>query len=144
MPVGNALLTNGFKLECGNSEVVDVREFPDLLGDAESLETTTLGDTMQTARPGLKGSDTLSFTCLFSGMGLGTNWKLLKDVEDTGEPETFTVTLSSGDELEFDAYVTMGMPGKGPNDILEFTANLMPSSEIDITPYVEPEPPGEE
>lgn len=134
MPVGNALLTNGFKLEQGQQEIVDVREFPDLLGEAESLETTTLGDTMQTSRPGLKGTDTLAFTCLFTGMGATTNWGYLAAVEATKQPAAFTVTLSSGDKLAFSAYVTLGMPGKGPNDIMEFTANLMPSTAINITP----------
>ena len=43
-------------------KVVDIKEFPDLGGSPEMLETTTLSDRMQTYIPGIQSLDALEFT----------------------------------------------------------------------------------
>ena len=43
-------------------KLIDIKEFPDLGGDPEMLETTTLSDKMQTYIAGIQSLDALSFT----------------------------------------------------------------------------------
>ena len=44
------------------SKLIDIKEFPDLGGEPEMLETTTLSDNMQTYIAGIQSLDGLSFT----------------------------------------------------------------------------------
>ena len=43
-------------------KLIDIKEFPDLGGTPEMLETTTLSDRMQTYIPGIQSLDALEFT----------------------------------------------------------------------------------
>ena len=43
-------------------KLIDIKEFPDLGGAPEMLETTTLSDKMQTYIPGIQSLDSLEFT----------------------------------------------------------------------------------
>lgn len=43
-------------------KLVDIKDFPDLGGSPEMLETTTLSDAMQTYIPGIQSLDALEFT----------------------------------------------------------------------------------
>lgn len=51
------------KVEGQWEKLVDIKSFPDLGGDPEMLETTTLSDPMQTNIPGIQSLDALEFTC---------------------------------------------------------------------------------
>lgn len=48
------------------TKLVDIKEFPDLGGDPEMLETTTLSDKMQTYIAGIQSMDGLSFTANYT------------------------------------------------------------------------------
>lgn len=43
-------------------KLIDIKDFPDLGGTPEMLETTTLSDSMQTYIPGIQSLDALEFT----------------------------------------------------------------------------------
>ena len=47
-------------------KLIDIKEFPDLGGDPEMLETTTLSDNMQTYIAGIQSLDALSFTANYT------------------------------------------------------------------------------
>ena len=48
------------------SKLIDIKEFPDLGGEPEMLETTTLSDNMQTYIAGIQSLDGLSFTANYT------------------------------------------------------------------------------
>ena len=48
------------------SKLIDIKEFPDLGGEPEMLETTTLSDDMQTYIAGIQSLDGLSFTANYT------------------------------------------------------------------------------
>ena len=60
-------------------KVVDIKEFPDLGGTPEMLETTTLSDKMQTYIPGIQSLDALEFTSNYTL----EEYKKLKALEGT-------------------------------------------------------------
>ena len=47
-------------------KLVDIKDFPDLGGSPEMLETTTLSDGMQTYIPGIQSLDALEFTANYT------------------------------------------------------------------------------
>ena len=59
------------------SKLIDIKEFPDLGGDPDMLETTTLSDKMQTFIAGIQSMDGLSFTANYTL----TDYKALKALE---------------------------------------------------------------
>ena len=48
------------------NKLVDIKNYPDLGGSPELLETTTLSDSMRTNIFGIQGNDTMDFTCNYS------------------------------------------------------------------------------
>lgn len=48
------------------SKLINIKEFPDLGGEPEMLETTTLSDNMQTYIAGIQSLDGLSFTANYT------------------------------------------------------------------------------
>ena len=62
-----AINTFGVELHWGESadtvaKVIDIKDFPDMLGAPEQLETTTLSDPAQTFISGIRQTSDLTFT----------------------------------------------------------------------------------
>jgi len=60
-------------------KLIDIKEFPDLGGAPEMLETTTLSDNMQTYIPGIQSLDALEFNTNYTL----EEYKKLKALEGT-------------------------------------------------------------
>ena len=124
-----ALNTYGVSLKWGTSaesveKIVDVKDFPDMLGESEMLETTTLSDSMQVHIPGIKSSDTLSFTCNYSK----TDFAAVNDDAET--PLFYELSFSDGSKFTWQGQHTCGLPGKGVNEVIEFTINIAASTPV--------------
>lgn len=84
-------------------KLIDIKEFPDLGGAPEMLETTTLSDKMQTYIPGVQSLDALEFTANYTKEDF-TKLKALEGQEcefavwfgGTGEGGTLTPTGTDG------------------------------------------------
>ena len=124
-----AINTYGVSLKWGESatnvaKVVDVKDFPDMLGENELLETTTLSDSMQVHIPGIKSSDTLTFTCNYSK----TDFAAVNDDAET--PLFYELSFSDGSKFTWQGQHTCGLPGKGVNEVIEFTINIAASTPV--------------
>ena len=127
-----AINTYGVTLKWGESstnveKVVDIKDFPDMIGDPEMLETTTLSDAQVTNIPGIKSSDTLTFTCNYSKTDFGA-------VNDDAEkPLFYELSFSDGSKFTWQGQHTCGLPGKGVNEVIEFTINIAASTPVVFT-----------
>ena len=54
------------KVSDAYAKLIDIKDFPDLGGAPEMLETTTLSDSMQTYIPGIQSLDGLEFTANYT------------------------------------------------------------------------------
>ena len=54
------------KKDASYEKLIDIKDFPDLGGAPEMLETTTLSDKMQTYIPGIQSLDALEFTANYT------------------------------------------------------------------------------
>lgn len=128
-----------FLMKKGSSDyekLVDIKDFPDLGGAPEMIETTTLSDSMQTYIEGIMASDALEFTINYD---LATYQTLLalKGTETEfavwfGGTEENGVVTPTGDEgkFAFKGCLSVRVLGKGVNEVKEATISIAPSTPI--------------
>ena len=119
-------------------KLVDIKDFPDLGGAPEMLETTTLSDSMQTFVEGIQSQDALEFNINYD---LETYQKIsaMKGTETdfsvwfggTGNGETLTPTGDEG-KFDFKGYISIRVTGKGVNEVKEATLSIAPSTPITL------------
>ena len=119
------------------AKLVDIKEFPDLGGDPEMLETTTLSDKMQTFILGIQSNEGLQFTSNYTK----TDYSNLKALE--GQSESYavwfggtegvdgTVTPTGGDgKFSFDGELSVHPVGGGVNEVVDMAITIAPSTVI--------------
>ena len=126
-----AINTYGITLKWGESaeaveKVVDIKDFPDMIGDPEMLETTTLSDAQVTNIPGIKSSDTLTFTCNY------TKADFTAVNADAEKALHYALEFSDGSKFTWQGQHTCGLPGKGVNEVVEFTINIAASTPVEF------------
>lgn len=127
-----AINTYGIELRWGTSaedvaKVVDIKDFPDLIGDPEMLETTTLSDAQVTNIPGIKSSDMLTFTANYTS----ADFAAVND--DANKALFYELSFSDGSKFTWQGQHTCGLPGKGVNEVVEFTINIAASTSVSFT-----------
>jgi hypothetical protein len=126
-----ALNTYGIQLKWGETataveKVVDIKDFPDMIGEPEMLETTTLSDAAVTNIPGIRGSDMLTFTCNYTK----TDFTAVN--ADAGKALYYALEFSDGSKFTWQGQHTCGLPGKGVNEVVEFTINIAASTPVEF------------
>lgn len=123
------------------TKLVDIKDFPDMGGTPEMLETTTLSDPMQTFIKGIQTLDSsgLQFTCNYTK----TDYQTLKALENetnhefavwfgaTTSGSTETPTGSDG-KFEFTGSLSVFPTGGGVNEVVNMTVSIAPSSKINF------------
>ena len=118
-------------------KLIDIKEFPDLGGTPEMLETTTLSDKQQTYIPGIQSLDSLEFTANYNL----DDFKTLKALEGSdnsfavwfGGTESTDGTLiptGSDGKFEFNGSLSVYANGGGTNEVVDMTITIAPSSVI--------------
>ena len=118
------------------SKLVDIKEFPDLGGEPEMLETTTLSDNMQTYIAGIQSLDGLTFTANYDVDDFQT-LKALEGQENdyavwfggTGEGSTLTPDGSNG-KFSFKGQLSVFPVGGGVNEVVDMSITIAPSTPI--------------
>ena len=122
-------LMKGTKADGGNttySKLIDIKDFPDIGGAPEMLETTTLSDAQVTNIPGIKSSDMLTFTCNYTK----TDFTAVN--ADAEKSLYYTLEFSDGSKFSWQGQHTCGLPGKGVNEVIEFTINIAASTPVEF------------
>jgi hypothetical protein len=120
------------------SKLIDIKDFPDLGGAPEMLETTTLSDNMQTYIPGIQSLDALEFTANYTK----TDFTTLKAMEGTekdfavwfGGTESGGVLTPDGSDgkFEFKGQLSVFPVGGGVNEVVDMTITIAPSTPITV------------
>ena len=125
-----AISTQGVTLKWGSTaasltKVVDIKDFPDLGGAPEMLETTTLSDPIQTYIMGIQGSDMMEFTCNYTKTDFDN---VMKDAN-----KNLYYSLEFGNngtegKFEWQGQHTAWVVGAGVNAVTEFKIGIAPST----------------
>lgn len=118
------------------AKLVDIKEFPDLGGEPEMLETTTLSDNMQTYIAGIQSLDGLTFTANYDMEDFQT-LKALEGKENdyavwfggTGDAGSLTPDGSNG-KFSFKGQVSVFPVGGGVNEVVDMSITIAPSTPI--------------
>lgn len=124
------------KTENAYEKLVDIKDFPDLGGAPEMLETTTLSDKMQTYIPGIQSLDALAFTANYTKEDY-TKLKALDGVENDyavwfGGTEGAGVVTPTGTDgkFEFKGQLSAYPVGGGVNEVVDMNITIAPSTPI--------------
>jgi hypothetical protein len=127
MPTNTSMSYLDMKNEEGEYEkLIDIKDYPDD-PEPETLDTTTLSDTMETSIPGIDSGDSRDYTCNY----IKADYDRLKKLEGTEHEyrERF------GADGEDGAFVFKGQHrvlrvGKGVNEVREMTLKIYLSEPI--------------
>ena len=120
-----------YKATAGASDytkLIDIKEFPDMGGDPDMLETTTMSDSAKTYILGLQDMDTLKFTANYTKAAFTTYdfavW--------FGGTESQGVVTPNGEDGKFawQGQLTAYVTGKGTNEVREITISISASTPI--------------
>lgn len=119
-------------------KLIDIKDFPDLGGTPEMLETTTLSDKMQTYIPGIQSLDALEFTSNYT-LNDYTTLKALEGQDNeyavwfggTESGDTVTPTGSDG-KFKFNGQLSVFPVGGGVNEVVDMTITIAPSTPISL------------
>ena len=117
-------------------KLVDIKDFPDLGGAPEMLETTTLSDKMQTYIPGVQSLDALEFTANYTKADFAKLKALEGEEHDfavwfggTGSGASVTPTGEDG-KFSFRGQLSAFPVGGGVNEVVDMTITIAPSTVI--------------
>lgn len=117
-------------------KLVDIKEFPDLGGEPEMLETTTLSDNMQTYIAGIQSLDGLTFTANYDKKDFQTLKALEGNEKDyavwfggTGDAGSLTPDGSNG-KFSFKGQLSVFPVGGGVNEVVDMSITIAPSTPI--------------
>lgn len=123
-----AVISKGIKLsyKAGSSgefvDLTDLQEIPELGGDKEAIEITTLGDAAHMYTDGiLNYGDSLAFKFLYEN----TQFETLQGL--TGSSE-WKVSLPDSTTCTFSGTSSVKLDGVGVNAVLTYTLNIKPNS----------------
>lgn len=109
------------------TELIGIKDFPNLGGAPEMLETTTLSDNMQTYIPGIQSLDALEFTANYTL----EDFKRVKAME--GKDTAFAVWFGENGvngKFEFNGQISAFPNGGGVNEVVDMTISIAPSTPI--------------
>lgn len=119
-------------------KLIDIKDFPDLGGAPEMLETTTLSNSMQTYIPGIQSLDALEFTANYDK----TDFEALKALEDAeGDYAVWFGGLTAGSDVipdgsdgkfYFKGKLSVFVVGGGVNEVVDMTITIAPSTSIAV------------
>lgn len=119
-----ATISKGIKLFMGEVELTNLQEIPELGGEAEAIEITTLADPAHMYTDGiLNYGDSLAFKFLYEKAQF-TTLSAAKEVEE------WKVELPDGATCSFNGTCSVKLDGVGVNAALTYTLSVKPSSEM--------------
>jgi len=120
-------------------KVADIIDFPNLGGEPELIDVTSLSDAMRHYVPGVQGNEGLAFTMNYSSAVYstikgykGTDRKYAVWFGGTVSGDTLTPTGSEG-KFEFNGDIDVYVNGAGVNAATTMTATIAPSTDISFS-----------
>lgn len=119
-----AEISKGIKLFHGEVELTNLQEIPDLGGEVEAIEITTLADAAHMYTDGLKNyGDSLEFKFLYEKEQFTT----LAELSGT---QTWKVELPDSATCSFGGSCSVRLDGVGVGAAITYTLSIKPDSEM--------------
>lgn len=117
-----AVISKGIKLFMNETELTNLQEIPELGGDVEAIEITTLADAAHTYTDGiLNYGDSLGFVFLYEKEQFAT-------LSASKESANWKVELPDGTTCSFGGTCSVKLAGVGINAALTYTLSIKPNT----------------
>ena len=117
-----AVISKGITLSYGDKALTNLQEIPDLGGEVEAIEITTLADAAHMYTNGLINyGDSLEFKFLYEEEQFNT-------LNGLADSQKWKVTLPDGAVCSFDGACSVRLDGAGIATALTYTLSIKPSS----------------
>jgi hypothetical protein len=117
-----AIISKGITLSQGEKVLTNLQEIPELGGEAEAIEITTLADAAHMYTDGiLNYGDSLAFKFLYEK----TQFTELSELDGS---QSWTVALPDGTKCSFSGSCSVKLDGVGVNAPLTYTLSIKPDS----------------
>lgn len=117
-----AVISKGITLSLGEKVLTNLQEIPELGGDAEAIEITTLSDAAHMYTDGiLNYGDSLAFVFLYEK----AQFTELQALEGS---QNWKVTLPDSSTCSFSGSASVKLAGVGVNSALTYTLSIKPDS----------------
>lgn len=131
------MLTKGITLgynKTGNSgsytNLPNLQTVPSLGGDIDKVETTVLSDSARTYINGLIDYGDLEFGFVYDADQATSSFKMLKEIEDSGDQAYFQVGFPDGSKFNFMGQVHVATGDADVGAVILFTAQIGLGSDI--------------
>lgn len=119
-----ATISKGIKLFMGEKELTNLQEIPELGGDTEAIEITTLADAAHMYTDGIKNyGDSLAFKFLY-------DTAQFSELNSATGSQAWKVELPDGAICSFGGTHSVKLDGVGVNAALTYTLAIKPNSEM--------------
>ena len=126
--------------ETAYSVLNNIKDYPDLGGAPETLETTDLSDKRQRFIFGVQSGEAMPFTCNYTKEGYEKVKALEGQLLDlsiwfgaTEGTDGILTPTGSDLKLDFKGYVSVYISGKGVNEVREMIITVAANTDFDIT-----------
>ena len=123
-----------YKSEGSYVKLCDIKDYPDLIGAPEALETTTLSDKAHTYIEGLQSSEQLTFTANYDSASMDSIIALKGEEQDLAvyfDDATEETPTGAEGKFSFKGYVSASIIGKGVNEVREMQIIITPTTDIE-------------
>lgn len=117
-----ATISKGITLKVGDKVLTNLQEIPELGGEAEAIEITTLADAAHMYTNGIKNyGDSLAFKFLYEK-------EQFSELSALTESQEVVVTLPDNATCTFSGVCSVKLDGVGVNAALTYTLSIKPDS----------------
>ena len=117
-----AVISKGIKLLLGEKALTNLQEIPELGGDTEAIEITTLADAAHMYTDGiLNYGDNLAFKFLYEQ-------EQFAELAALSGTQQWAVELPNGEKCSFNGSCSVKLDGVGVNAALTYTLAIKPNS----------------
>ena len=119
-----AVISKGITLSHGDKLLTNLQEIPELGGEAEAIEITTLADPAHMYTDGiLNYGDSLAFVFLYEKAQF-------TELSELDGSQSWKVSLPDGTTCSFSGTASVKLAGVGVNAPLTYTLSIKPDSEM--------------
>lgn len=119
-----AVISKDIKLYKGEKALTNLMEIPELGGDVEAIEITTLADAAHMYTDGIKNyGDSLAFKFLYEAAQF-------TELNSATGVQQWKVELPDGETCTFSGTCAVKLDGVGVNAALTYTLSVKPNSEM--------------
>jgi hypothetical protein len=115
------------------TDLAGLLEIPEVGGEAEKIDVTTLSDTTKKYIPGVKDLGDMAFKFLYDNSKATSNYRVLKGAETAKTIVDFKLEYPDKTSHAFSALVSVKMDSVSVNSPLTFTASFSLQSEVAVT-----------